>query len=282
MIKIKLMGGMGNQMFQYATARALGIKNGKNITLNTNYFSNIPKGDTPRHFQLNVFNITGKGSNRKLDNILFLLFFRYLPRIFPALRNEKKQIVLANKLLRFDLSAYLSGYFQNEKYFKDNRNTLLKEFTLNTKLSEEGKRMEKILRENQSVCLNIRRSDYLRPDYVKIYGACTMEYYSLALKYIYTKVEKPLICIFSDDPEWVKKEFKMENVIFAGNDILKDYEQMYLMTQCKHNIIANSSFAWWGAWLNQNPNKIVIAPKQWFANKTANELDILPPEWIQF
>lgn len=108
-----------------------------------------------------------------------------------------------------------------------------------------------------------------------------MEYYNKAVEYIKNEVKNPLICVFSDDPEWVKKEFKIENVIFAGNDILKDYEQMYLMSICKHNIIANSSFAWWGAWLNKNPNKIVIGPKQWLVNKTSDKLDVLPKEWIQ-
>lgn len=277
MITINLKGGLGNQMFQYAAARHLSIKYQTDLVLNTEYFLNIPKGDVPRKYQLDIFNID---KNIKIKETIKPAI-KFIQKIILKLFNEKILYNFSNILLKLNLPVYLNGYFQSEKYFKESRNILLKEFTLKKELGDEAKKIKAMLQKSEGVCLNIRRGDYLRPDYIKIYGLCSMEYYNEALKYIKDNIKNPLICVFSDDPEWVKKEFKINNIIFAGTDILKDYEQMYLMSICKHNIIANSSFAWWGAWLNQNTNKIVIGPKQWFANKTSNQLDILPKEWIQ-
>jgi hypothetical protein len=281
MINVILKGGLGNQMFEYASARHLSIKYKKNLVLNTEYFLNIPKGDVPRKYQLDIFHIDEKTKIKETINPLFKLIQKVVLKISNKFFGEKIQIALANILLKVNLPVYLNGYFQSEKYFKDSRDILLKEFTLTKEIGQEAKKLKEILEKSESICLNVRRGDYLRPDYIKIFGVLSMEYYQEALKYIKDKVKNPLVCVFSDDPEWVKKEFKIDNVIFAGTDILKDYEQMYLMSLCKHNIIANSSFAWWGAWLNQSLNKIVIAPKQWAGNKTSNELDILPKTWIQ-
>ncbi len=277
MITINLKGGLGNQMFQYAAARHLGVKYKTNLVLNTEYFSNIPHGDVPRKYQLNIFNIDKNIKFKESINQTVKLLQKILLKFF----GEKIQIPLANILLKVGLSVHLNGYFQSEIYFKNIRDILLKEFTLTKELGEEAGKIKNILENSEGVAINIRHADYLRPDYIKIYRTCNMEYYNKAVEYIKNEVKNPLICVFSDDPEWVKKEFKIENVIFAGNDILKDYEQMYLMSICKHNIIANSSFAWWGAWLNKNPNKIVIGPKQWLVNKTSDKLDVLPKEWIQ-
>lgn len=277
MIHIRIRGGLGNQMFQYATARCLSHKYNTNLALNTEYFYNTPKKDVKRPYQLNVFNINKNiETETKVNPVMKLL-----QRVFLKFFGDKIQISIANLILKIKLPVYLNGYFQNEKYFLDIREILLKEFTLNKEINEETKKIKERIEKSEAVCLNVRRGDYLRPDYLKIYGICSMEYYAEALKYIKQRVENPLVCIFSDDPEWVKKEFKIDNVLFTDNRTISDYEQMYLMSLCKHNIIANSSFSWWGAWLNQNPNKIVIGPKQWLVNKSSEELDIMPKDWIK-
>jgi len=277
MIHIRIRGGLGNQMFQYATARHLSYKYNTDLALNTEYFYNTPKKDVKRKYQLDVFNIDKNiKTETKVNPIIKLI-----QKIFLKFFGDKIQISIANLILKIKLSVYLNGYFQNEKYFSDIRAILLKEFTLNKEINEETKKTKEIILKSEAVCLNVRRGDYLRPDYLKIYGICSMEYYTKALEYIKQRVENPLICIFSDDPEWVKKEFKIDNVLFTDNRTISDYEQMYLMSLCKHNIMANSSFSWWGAWLNQNPNKIVIGPKQWLVNKSSEELDIMPKDWIK-
>jgi hypothetical protein len=277
MIEIKLKGGLGNQMFQYSAGRHLSLKYKTDLVLNTEYFSNIPKGDVVRKYQLDIFNID---KNIKIKDKISPAQKLTLKIIFK-LFGEKISYNISALLLKLGFTAHLDGYFQSEKYFKDIRDTLLKEFTLTKNLGEEAKKIKDILDKSEGVAINIRRGDYLRPDYIKLYGSPTMEYYNQAILYIKNKFENPIFCIFSDDPEWVRKEFKIDGAIFAGNDILKDYEQMYLMSICKNNIIANSSFAWWGAWLNQNPNKVVIAPKQWTVAKSSDELDILPENWIK-
>lgn len=275
MIVVKLQGGLGNQMFQYATARHLGLKYKKEIILNTEYFSNIPKGDVPRKYQLDIFNID---KSIKKDNTTNLIL-KWTQKIILKLLSEKTMYSISDILLKYNLPVYINGYFQSEKYFKDSRDILLDEFTLTKELGVEAKKIKNIIEKSEAVCLNVRRGDYLRPDYIKIYGTCSTEYYNKAIEYIKNKIKNPIICVFSDDPEWVKKEFNIENVVFAGNDLLKDYEQMYLMSLCKHNIVANSSFAWWGAWLNQNPNKIIIAPQKWF--NIDSPPDIVPESWVR-
>jgi hypothetical protein len=278
MIHIRIRGGLGNQMFQYATARRLSHKYNTDLALNTEYFYNTPKKDVKRKYQLDVFNIDKNiKTETKVSPIIKLI-----QKIFLKFFGEKIQISIANLILKIKLPIYLNGYFQNEKYFSDIREEiLLKEFTLNKEINEETKKIKEIILKSEAICLNVRRGDYLRPDYLKIYGICSMEYYTKALEYIKQRVENPLICIFSDDPEWVKKEFKIDNVLFTDNRTISDYEQMYLMSLCKHNIMANSSFSWWGAWLNQNPKKIVIGPKQWLVSKSSDELDIMPKDWIK-
>lgn len=275
MIVVKLQGGLGNQMFQYATARHLGIKYKKEIILNTEYFSNIPKDDVPRKYQLYIFNVD---KNIKTENTSNMVL-KFTQKIILKLFSENTLYNISEIFLRFNLPVYLSGYFQSEKYFKGSREIILKELSLTRELGEEAEKIKNIIEKSEAVCLNVRRGDYLRPDYMKIYGACSTEYYNKAIEYIKNKIKNPLICVFSDDPEWVRKEFNIENVVFAGNDVLKDYEQMYLMSLCKHNIIANSSFAWWGAWLNQNPNKIIIAPQKWF--NIDSPPNIVPESWVR-
>jgi hypothetical protein len=277
MIYTRIRGGLGNQMFQYAAARSLSKKYNTDLILNTEYFYNTPLKDVKRKYQLNVFNID---KNIKIEAKINPII-KFIQKIFLKFFGDKIQIFIANLILKIKLSVYLNGYFQNEKYFLDIREILLEEFTLNKEINEETKKIKEVIEKSEAICLNVRRGDYLRPDYLKIYGICSMEYYNQALEYIKDRVKKPLICIFSDDPEWVKKEFKIDNVLFTDNRTISDYEQMYLMSLCKHNIIANSSFAWWGAWLNQNPNKIVIGPKQWLVNKTSEEIDIMPKDWIK-
>jgi len=277
MIEIKLKGGMGNQMFQYATGRSLGLKYKIPVTLNTEYFINTPLGDTKREYQLDLFNIDKHIKIIDAENPII----KIIQKILQKFIGDRVSIFMTKLLLSVKLPVYLNGFFQNEKYFNNIRHILVKEFTLVNKISAEAERIKHQLESSQSVAINVRRGDYLRPDNIKLYGTCDIKYYNNAVTYIRNKMPNPLFCIFSDDQEWVKNEFKMSNAIFAGNDTLKDYEQMYLMTICKHNIIANSTFSWWGAWLNQNPDKIVIAPRQWMVDKTADELDILPKDWMQ-
>jgi hypothetical protein len=158
-----------------------------------------------------------------------------------------------------------------------------KEFTLKEPLSAISQEYtNKILDTKNAVSIHIRRGDYvLNTSTNKHHGVCNLDYYEAAVEYIREKIESLTFFIFSDDIAWVKENLKLDNAVFVSSPEIKDYEELILMSKCKHNIIANSSFSWWGAWLNQNPDKIVIAPRQWTTKKTADELDILPKSWIQ-
>jgi Tfp pilus assembly protein PilP len=154
------------------------------------------------------------------------------------------------------------------------------EFVFVKVLSKKTLETKKKIEHSNSVAINVRRGDYLRHDYAKIFGNLDIDYYLRAVELIQTKIQEPLFFVFSDDPKWVKENFNLQNIIFVGNDEFKDYEQLYLMTQCKHNIVANSSFAWWGAWLGINDGKIVIVPKYW-TRKKKNTKDVCPESWIR-
>jgi len=261
---ISLKGGLGNQLFQYAYGRNLEHQ-GQKIIFNTSFFyGGKVKSNTARDYKLDKFNIetAAKFSTKKT------LFLTFLNRILNR------------------LSLKNSDYYQNEKYFKNIEGIIRKEFTLKNPLTKESQAwQEKINRSGNSISVHIRRGDYIQDKKTKAHhGACDMEYYKKALEIIKLKSDKQSaeIFVFSDDINWTKENINFSSpTYFISNPQIPDYEEMYLMSLCKHQIIANSTFSWWSAWLNQNVNKIVVAPKQWLANKTANELDILPKTWIQ-
>ena len=130
--------------------------------------------------------------------------------------------------------------------------------------------------------MHIRRGDYVsNPTTNKLHGTCSLEYYHNAVDIIAAKVSNPHFFIFSDDHEWARNNFKIDYPLtfVAHNNAGKNYEDMRLMSLCKHHIIANSSFSWWGAWLGSNPKKIVCAPRGWFKDKSLNTNDIIPSDW---
>ena len=179
-----------------------------------------------------------------------------------------------------------SGKLKKEKYFKNIEANIRKEFTLKNLLtSESTKWQEKIRQTKNSVSLHIRRGDYVQDAKTNAFhGTCNLEYYKNALQKIVDKIGNTEIeiFIFSDDIEWAKENLKFPYPTnFVSNSQILDYEEMYLMSLCQHNIIANSTFSWWGAWLNKNSAKIVIAPKQWSVKKSSDGLNILPKEWLQ-
>ena len=178
---------------------------------------------------------------------------------------------------------YLDGYWQSEKYFVSYRDDLLKAFTLKADLHEQTLRYRKMIEESKAVSLHIRRGDYIsNPHTNSVHGTCSLEYYKKAVNQITKRVKNPHFYIFSDDLAWTKENLSFIKVVtfVELDEKIPDHEEMYLMSWCQHNIIANSSFSWWGAWLNQNPHKTVIAPKKWFNDTTINTNDLIPEDWL--
>lgn len=255
----KLTGGLGNQMFQYAHGRSWSIKNKKPLK----YYFLHNYGDIDRRYELVVFNIKGEKING------------FLPELF-----RKVEIVLNVKF-----SNVVSGYWQGERYFINCEDDIRRDFQFVKHLDRKNMEILEEIDRTNSVSIHVRRGDYISDKKTnEFHGVCTQQYYNEAIKEIKSRVKSPKFFVFSDDPEWVKVNLKIHNATYIDwNKGNMDYKDMQLMCHCKHNIIANSSFGWWGAWLNSNPDKIVITPKKWFENNEAqkNSKHILPRAWIK-
>lgn len=286
---VKLNGGLGNQMFQYAFAVALGCKCQDEILFDFSYFKEIAQGNVIiRPFELEVFNTDCKPA---CDEDLKLViekngtnFFDFLFRKNKPEKNilrQKSAYIFEKKFLSKPDIYYYDGYFQNEKYFKQCRNELLKSFSLKEALDEKNSEVLKQIKNTNSVSIHVRRGDYVTLESANsLHGLCSLGYYEKAIEYISNKVKNPHFFVFSDDIDWVKANLKIDylcTVIDFNQE--KCHFDLELMKNCKHNIVANSSFSWWGAWLNENPKKIVIAPKHWLAIK--EKCDIVPSGWVK-
>ena len=268
-IIMKLSGGLGNQLFQYATSRALALCNETDIKLDPSAYERAESNITPRRYMLNHFNVRARfASSAEISRCKHISehSFRYDPKIL---------------MLRDDV--HLTGYWQSPLYFECIRDILQKETTLKAPLSIGAQIIaEKIQRDN-AVSLHVRRGDYVSDAKTnQFHGTCSLEYYQDAINALCQRVYQPMFYVFSDDIAWVKSHLPMpaDRVCYVSNPQLPDYEELILMTYCQHHIIANSSFSWWGAWLNLRHDPIIIAPKKWFSNQTINTDDLLPTRWI--
>ena len=180
--------------------------------------------------------------------------------------------------------SYVEGFFQSEKNFTEVALDIRKEFTLKKEFESKSFLAEKsIIDLTRSVSVHIRRGDYANNKTTNTYfGTCSKDYYLVAMGHIRSKVSSPIFYFFSDDIEWTKKEFgESENFIFISKPELEDYEELILMSKCAHNILANSSFSWWAAWLNANPHKAVVAPKKWLNVTPDPQPNIIPESWVR-
>ena len=176
------------------------------------------------------------------------------------------------------------GSWISEKYFKDIEDIIRKEFTVKVPQTGRNRETAEMILNSESVSLHVRRGDYVTsPEYREIYDICNLGYYERCIKYITDRVKSAHFFIFSDDSEWAKNNLKIPfPTTFVGhNNDKTNYEDLRLMSQCQHNIIANSSFSWWGAWLNANPGKIVCAPEKFIRLRNFDTKDILPENWIK-
>lgn len=270
MIIVQVCGGLGNQLFQYAYARALQEK-GNNVRLASVFYT---KYRTKRVYSLDNFRIQMKRAYW-VEKTLSPIVDNDLP--FKIRNNyiiEDLRLEYNPKLLTLPGNCYIIGVFQNEKYFKEIELKLRDEIYPKKKI-KISRQLKDILQNNNTVSVHIRRGDY-----TQLNNALSAGYYSKAVDLIKNRIADPFFCVFSDDLEWVKQNLNFgKNVVFVNNNgNLEDFEELMVMSKCNHNIIANSTFSWWGAWLNQNPDKIVIGPKIWTKRSRQN---IMPPDWIR-
>jgi len=290
MIVTKLKGGLGNQMFQYALGKNLSLQNNTSLKLDINWYKS---GKNNRDYKLNKFNITEDLINKselkkfykhrphfsKLGKIYDLFFVNSSKYVKEKTRDFEPDIFLLKD------NTYLDGNWQSEKYFKNIEDIIRKEFTLKNKPSANFEDLLTKIKEvgENSIAVHIRHGDYsLDPEENKRHTALPLGYYLDAIKTIKGKIPNPAFFFFSDDIKWCKNQFgNLQNVYFVGSENLIDYESLILMSKCSHQIIANSSFSWWSAWLNENPNKIIIAPAQWYNRLRINIDDRIPKGWTK-
>lgn len=251
MITSNLVGGLGNYMFQMSAAYSLGLDNGVSCI-----FDNQTSVTVHKHL------------DSYKDNILRNLIYGK-----PSIKNSYTEPFFHYQEIPFTLNLRLNGYYQSEKYFKHNRDGILDLFSINTPNEKYINKKYGDVLKGKTCSIHVRRGDYLGlPNH---HPSCSLSYYNEAI----SQMDVDNFLVFSDDIEWCKENFVGDEFIFVEGNT--DYIDMWLMSLCDNNITANSSFSWWGAWLNQNTDKKVVAPKRWFGSAiNHNTKDLIPESWI--
>lgn len=284
-IILKLNGGLGNQMFQWAFGSMLEEMTDAKLYLDMSYFSN----NYARQFQLDIFELKPKVITDFITKLKLAIIWKLRKNIsgtslFGYKIYSEPHLHFDTNISKIKKNTFVEGFFQSESYFKMIKGKIKEDFNFKQLPDEENQKIiSKMMGEN-SLSVHVRRGDYVQKQrYQELFATCSLDYYKNAVDYITQNHPEPVIYIFSDDISWAKKNirFPYKCIYISHNIGAKSYEDMRLMSMCKHNIIANSSFSWWGAWLNRNPDKIVIAPKKWFNDDTIIQTDIIPNEWVR-
>jgi Glycosyl transferase family 11 len=302
MVTVLLRGGLGNQMFQYALGVALAQANGTHVKLDAVYLlDRLPRRKyTFRDCDLDIFTMNNTPNLTSLSQAAYRVPVPGFWLGIDAMSTGTRVLAGAERVVREKSHAFdsgilkergdllLVGYWQSEKYFADAMEELRKAFRFKHPLEGEAEGVSRQIRSSNSVSLHIRRGDYAAFKHVEqTMGPTNLSYYEKAAGYINEQskrmgIEVPTFFVFSDDIEWCKTRLKLPfPTVYLDQSSAgpKASHHLQMMSLCRNNIIANSTFSWWGAWLNANPEKIVIAPERWFADK-ANE-DLIPQCWMR-
>ena len=282
-VTVAIFGGLGNQLFQYAMGRALSLRTRRSLELDLRFYEHRKAFD----FGLNHFNIQATiGTPDSLPpartNRLRYFYWRYLSARNTFIREGNKR--RAGENLQTKDNIYLHGYWQSENHFLDSIAQIRCDLSPVQPPTKQHK--EILLRVNScnSVAIHVRRGDYVsNPKAKKIYAECPNRYYKRAIRMIEEKTNKSTKpFIFSDDPEWAADNLNLgvNSEIVSTDPPSLPSQELWTMANCMHQVIANSTFSWWAAWLNKNPEKIVVAPKQWMRSRTSSELGLIPNGWL--
>ena len=280
---IRLNGGLGNQMFQYAAARSIALAHAATVELDMSWF-----GDDPaRSYALGPFAIAAKPKTYFLSH---LRKPKYLAKWLRSIHINHPLFEEAHahydaEMMRVAPPVLLKGFFQSERYFASIRQTIVQDFKIQTAPNAKAEQILRQISQTDAVCVHFRRGDYvMKPKVNAVFGTCSMEYYSTALQWIKSGLKSPHLFVFSDDPDWVRDNFKPD-IPMTLVDIhgpAEAHEDLRLMAACDHFVIANSTFSWWAAWLGSNRDKRIAAPKRWFQNSPRDTRDLLPETWRKF
>lgn len=291
MIIVNLKGGLGNQLFQYAAGKALAERHQTELKLDLSWF----QASSSRQYQLHHFAISAEHATQQELKKFTGKYKSITKKIWWQIKSLKNQYRVYkepsfnfnSELLQCGPNTLIEGYWQSERYFQGISPIIRQELRILTPLSKQSHEMKDKIINHEAVGIHIRRGDYIElgPQATSIHGPLDPQYYDTAIAIIEKKINNPHLFIFSDDISWAKKSLHFKHTVsyVDHNDENTGFEDLYLMSQCKHNIIANSTFSWWGAWLNHNPSKIIIAPNQWFRTTEMNKLtdNLMPDSWIK-
>ena len=295
MIIVKFIGGLGNQMFQYAFGQAIAIRTGHTVKYDTSELldRSTDPGYTVRDYELGVFTgsvaIATSGELRIFGpaptNPLLSLPFKVYRRLVRARRfSEKILFGYDPTVFNCGPNTYFEGYWQNVQYFKSIETQLRQAFELKAPLVGRNLALAQLIGATpNAVMLHVRRGDYVTNAQANaVHGVCSPQYYAQAVAAVQARVGDVHLFVFSDEPAWVQAnmQFAAPTTYISHNTGLASAEDLRLMSLCRHNIIANSSFSWWGAWLNPHSDKLVVAPKQWMQVATIDSMGLLPAEWL--
>lgn len=284
MIVTKVLGGLGNQMFQYAFGRANALRNGTQLFLDRRSFAEYQTHSFGLHHLYAEISDAPKdmlpkqGPSDRLTR-LTRRFWPSSPKVYVEKSFLFDPVAIS---LRGDI--YFDGYWQSEKYFAEFASSIRSELSIKTPPSSVNLRWLERIRNAPSVSIHVRRGDYVSNQAAsQVHGTCDLTYYSAAMEFMRREsTEPPVFFVFSDDHEWVRQHMSFgenEHCFVTDNVADTNYEDLRLMSACRHHIIANSTFSWWGAWLNPSPEKVVIAPRRWFASAELRTDDLIPKDW---
>lgn len=286
MIITRIVGGLGNQMFQYAAGRALALANADVLKLDLTEMGRYKL----RQLQLDQFNINGEVARE--NEVPAKPRKSFFGRLSTTIKNRNRipQVVEGKPgfdptIMAITGSAHLSGYWQSEKYFSTYADIIRDDFSLRQPMSgERPKTLARIQGTECAVSVHVRRGDYVsNPTANAIHGTCEPEWYRLAMENMVTRYASPTFFVFSDDPDWARQNIEPVGpmVYVEPQTDGRDGEDMHLMAACHSHVIANSTFSWWGAWLNPRKDKHVIAPKVWFRSAEHDNQDLVPNDWAR-
>lgn len=296
MVIVKLQGGLGNQMFQYAAGRSLSLRLSAPLKLDRWQVDLPVQGGTPWGYTLGALNVREEFADSRETAELSGQEQTRLRKLMLRLRRAaglgpRRTNILRDTDFRFhpefhEVSGdvYLDGYWQSEKYFLGISKTIRSEFSLRRPLEAVDREFAEAIAREDSVSIHVRRGDYVsNPEANRFHGLCSAEYYRRCMAIVSEKVGAPRFIVFTDDPAWAR-----ENMAVPRGTTFVDWGQprdgsidLELMRRCRHHIIANSSFSWWGAWLGSRQGSLVLAPERWFRDLSIDTADLLPDSWVR-
>lgn len=289
-VVVRIYEGLGNQLFQYSAASALAFRSGARLKLDNRSYR---EKRVYRKYRLGLYRTRGEFINaydwvriRFTENCRFPRLKVLVGGVLPFLQMHwlrDREIGYDAAVTAPTLDAYLHGFWHSPKYFADYDAKIREELTLRSEPEGLNRELFEEIHRKNSVCVHIRRSDYIaNPALTARHGVCSVAYYEAALDHVAREKRADAFFVFSDDPEWTQQNIRVPGrATFVTHNLDAEYEDLRLMSACRHFIIANSTFSWWGAYLGSSKDKMVIAPERWYAEPSPHEADLIPETWIR-